>query len=92
MMHGTRRIPSLGDHISSLCHKNRHVAHKYTSRSQKGRKHEVFGSHGSSLLSSPNTRLAVVLLALNTPNEYFLVARDAKTLIPFAWPGYARTT
>src|SRR5271165_427962 len=34
-MQGTRRIPSLGDHVSSWCHKNRHVAHKSANRSHK---------------------------------------------------------
>ena len=32
---GTRRILSLGDHVSSWCHKNRHVAHKSENRSYK---------------------------------------------------------
>src|SRR5260370_37107540 len=34
-MEGTRRIPSLGDHVSSRCHKNRHVARKSANRSHK---------------------------------------------------------
>ena len=34
-MEGMRRIPSLGDHVSYWCHKNRHVAHKSANRSHK---------------------------------------------------------
>src|SRR5271166_2582751 len=34
-MQGTRRIPSLGDHVSSWCYKNRHVAHKSANRTHK---------------------------------------------------------
>jgi hypothetical protein len=61
----TRKNPSLGDQVSSLCHKNgheTHKTHKYASRSHKEESLPWF--HRWKIV-------AIELLPFNAPDEYF---------------------
>jgi hypothetical protein len=58
----TRKNPSLGYQVSSLCHKNGHETHKYASRSHKE----------ESLPWFHRWRIVTIeLLPFNAPDEYF---------------------